>query len=560
MFKTKQQKIIFFTAILCAVVLIFVTVWQSTPFQYLNTVDYKKLAEEDAKQQEAYKKYLQAIQPDPVASQDLFKELITEQDVKAEVEKELNVNQKIELPKIDESQLVIEKNSNKDTLVNYFAQVSAQTQDFNNKVFDSSKLFFSESADSETLASVADYAFRFEKNIAKTPVPTEAVAFQKASLATFRTYQDLTKVAREYYGSPEESKPWPEVYKNYAIINQELATAKAEFNKLDQKYSLSDVPAIHLAKTGSEEQGFRFIKKADAVFGLGDTTIIVGNIPEEIEKAAKQALAAAFSKFITIYLDKLITAIEKNYKIANFLYYTDAVIRGQYVNDFLTKYVTDPLDRQIATRFIPQFNCGQSNDELKNVFKAKAQEYLGYDPAKVSPADPQFLQKLARAGDFMASPQGWELSYKEIANKALSEAEKAVNQELTSSGLKSPRDLIGKQISASLSAIANSQSAALFSSLNLGVVNVDKIVGKLVSGILDNLFNKFLFKGATVLKEQNACIAVPQIQPVIPTTHTQYEDPTSTSTSGDGTTHTEPAPAPAPADTPAPTPGINPRN
>ena len=267
------------------------------------------------------------------------------------------------------------------------------------------------------------------------------------------------------------------------------------------------------------------IKTADAAFGIGDTTIVIGDVPAAIEKAVREGLARAFANFAKEYLNKLITAIESNYKIANFLYYSDALLSGQYVNDYLTKYVNNPLDQQLIKRFIPQLNCGKSNEDIKKVLQAKAQVYLGYDPAKVDPKDPQYLQKMARAGNFMASPQGWQLDLEQIANQAEAAGQLAISRELASSGLKSPRDLVDKQISASLSAIANSEHSAILSVLNLGVIHVDSIVGQLVSSVLDSLFNKFLFKGAVVLKEQSACVAVPQLQPVIPSTPTDYHAP-----------------------------------
>lgn len=538
MFKTKQQKIIFFTAVGCAVLLVAVTIIGYTPFGYKNTIDYKKLAEQNAREQAAYQKYLDSIQPDPVASKELFQELITEADVKADVEKILDVKQKIAIAEIPESSIVPAKDNTKDSVVSYFTRVAVLTQDFNTKVGDQGAVFFAPGGDAVSAKQASDLTSSLIANLSKTPVPKDAVAFHKASIGTFTNYKELADNAQGYQNQTEDN-PWPGVYKNYAVINQEVAKAKGEFSKLDQKYSLSELAPINIADQNLPKEQAAFIKHANAVFGLGDTTIIVGNVPEAIEKAVREALASAFSRFITVYLDKLITAIEKNYKIANFLYYTDAVVRGQYVNDFLNKYVTDPLDRQIATRFIPQFNCGNDNSDLKKVFEAKARTYLGYDPKTVSPSDPQFAQKLARAGDFMAQPEGWELTFKGIADNALSQAQRAAEQELTSNGLKSPRDIVNKQISASLSAIFNSQSAAIVSNLNLGVVNVDKTIGKLVSGILDNLFNKFLFKGAVVLKEQSACVAVPQLQPVIPAGATEYHDPATPPASQTPTTPTQ---------------------
>jgi hypothetical protein len=520
MFRTKQQKQIFFTAVGLAAILVAVTFLQPTNFQYQNNTDYKKLAAQDAADQAAYIKYLNSIQPDPVASRDIFEKLITEEDVRAQIEKELDVKQPITLPHIADSSIVVGKASGKEAAVSYFTAVGSLADNFNSQVLDTSKTLFSQDSSAGALSKAEALTSKFIADLQKTSVPPEAVNFHKAQLGALQNYRELVQTAGKY-AAEEIQSPWPQVYKNYAIINEEAAAVNKEFSKLDKKYSLSALPPQTLA-SDIAGNSFAIVKTANAQLG---GIVVIGNVPEAVEKAIREGLASAFANFISIYLNKLITAIESNYKIANFLYYTDAVIRGQYVNDYLTKYVTNPLDRQLVTRFIPQFNCGQSNESLKAVFKAKAQTYLGYDPAKVSPDDPQFAQKLARAGNFLASSEGWDLTLKEQANAALSAAEKAVNQELASSGLKSPRDLVNRQIAVSLNAVAHSESASLSAFMNLGVVNVDKVVGKIVSSVIQNLFDKFLFKGAVVYKEQSACVAVPQLQPVIPASTTEYHAP-----------------------------------
>jgi len=148
---------------------------------------------------------------------------------------------------------------------------------------------------------------------------------------------------------------------------------------------------------------------------------------------------------------------------------------------------------------------------------------LGFDPENVDPKDPQFYAKLAKVGDFFASPSGWDLYYQDIADQAQSQAQKAAAQEISSPGLKSARDLVTNQISASLASINNAESAAYVAVLNLGVVNVENIVSKIVSSVVTNLFNKFVFKGAIVFKEQETCIPVPQLQPVLPVSETSYQ-------------------------------------
>jgi len=216
------------------------------------------------------------------------------------------------------------------------------------------------------------------------------------------------------------------------------------------------------------------------------------------------------------------------------LYYSDALINGQYVNDYLNKYVNDNLDKAIIKKFIPQFSCGKQDQNLKAVFEAKAREHLGFDPNNVSPNDPNYYQKMASVGDFLASPNGWQIYYQDLAAQTQSEAEKAVEKELTSSGLKTPRNTIGSSISGSINSIISSEQASFTALLQLGISNADSIISNVVAKLTETLVNQFVFQGVTgnngniaVLKEQPTCLDAYQLNPVLPLPSTQYDQPSA---------------------------------
>jgi hypothetical protein len=228
----------------------------------------------------------------------------------------------------------------------------------------------------------------------------------------------------------------------------------------------------------------------------------------------------------------MLTKIETNYMVANFLYYSDALVAGQYTNDYLNKYVADSFDRQIIKKFIPQFNCGKQDPNLKAVFEAKSSEYLGFDPEGVSPDDPDYFQKMAKVGSFLASPQGWKIRYEDLANQAKSEAEKTAEKELTSSGLKTPRDAIKMSISNSINSIVSAQRAGMQALFNLGSSNAQSFIGKFVAQLTEQLISNYVFRGAVanngtigVLKEQSTCLATAQLQVVLPAPSSTYEEP-----------------------------------
>ena len=67
----------------------------------------------------------------------------------------------------------------------------------------------------------------------------------------------------------------------------------------------------------------------------------------------KKPRRKALGQFMLSFMNKLATKIEQSYRISNFLYYSDALVSGEYVDDYLNKYVSDPVDRVMAKNFIP---------------------------------------------------------------------------------------------------------------------------------------------------------------------------------------------------------------
>ena len=173
------------------------------------------------------------------------------------------------------------------------------------------------------------------------------------------------------------------------------------------------------------------------------------------------------------------------------------------------------FDRNIIKNLIPEVSCGNPPD-YSAVFSAKAGQYLGFDPAALSPTDPNFYQKLARIGDFMSTAQGWQMYYQDAAAQAQSAAQAAVNNELNSNGNKSSRDQNGGILVTSETTLATLRSALqseldLSQSGNAGYPTAANIA----SQITQTFLNSFVFQGA-VLKEQKTCISVPQTQLVTP--------------------------------------------
>ena len=135
-------------------------------------------------------------------------------------------------------------------------------------------------------------------------------------------------------------------------------------------------------------------------------------------------------------------------------------------------------------------------------------------------------------GDYLSSPFGWEQFYEGQAQIAKSEAEKAAERELTSPGLKTPRDTVNSAIAISVNNIIGASRASLNALMNLGISNSKSFISGFVSQLTQTLINKFVFRGAVpqngalgVFKEQKTCLAAAQLAPVLPIDASVYQQP-----------------------------------
>lgn len=526
MLETKEQKGYLVTVVVLIIILSLVSLWHRPDLSYQapSNVGSNNQPQVDAA---AYLKYLESLKVDPAASKMLFQELLSEEDIKKEVVTALGVNQPVKPPEIAQASMKISNATGREAIVDYLTDTVGPIVVFNKNTLDLNKQLFDQNT------SMADTVLKEEQNLweklTQVAVPKEAVALHKALLSSFESYDQLLRTAEDY-AKGANPDPWPQVYQNYAAINLTTQIYNAEFKKLSEKYDLAALSLYYVESPPLAHS--LFFKRADAFLGLGDVTITIGDIPRLIMDAVKEGLAASFSQFMGAMIQKLLAKIEQNYLIANFLYYSDALLTGQYVDDYLTKYVSDSLDRQIVKKFIPQFSCNQQNQDLKPIFKAKAAEYLGFDPSSINPNDPDYYQKMGRVGNFLSNPSGWETHFQALADQAKSEAEKAAEKELVSPGLKTPRDLVKLSIGMSISNIVSAQRAGFSAILQLGISNASSFVSKLVATLTQTLVNQFVFRGAVsntgaigVLKEQSTCLAAAQMQLVLPTADTVYQNP-----------------------------------
>lgn len=529
MLETKEQKQIFAGCVVLIIILGFISFWHRPDFQYA-PAPHATSSSQDILASKAYLDYLNSLQISPAASKELFQQIITKEDIKKEVEQSLQTNQEIVQSQIEVQNIKASSATGQKAILDYLTNSVGPVLAFNKQTGDLNKSLFD--GESNAAADILSQYQTLRSDLVKVLVPKEALSLHKDLLASFEAYGNLLKVSGDY-AAQKNTNPWPAVYAAYASINQSNLAYSRDFDVLQKKYQLSRQPPLYYFAESSKQSKFSLIPKAQAFLGFGDVTITIGDIPSLIMDAVKQGLVTSFSRFMGQFLEKIISKIESNYVISNFLYYSDALVAGQYTDDYLNKYVSDSLDRNIIKTFIPQLSCG-AHPDLGPVYQAKANQYLGFDPNTLDPKDPNFYQKLARVGDFMSSPQGWQLYYQDLARQAESEAQRSVDRELGSSGLKTPRDTVSGAISASINSIVSAEQASFGTLLQLGIFNADSVISSLVSELTQNLVNKFVFSGAVVnngngqigvLKDQPTCLAAAQFKIILPISPTQYQTP-----------------------------------
>jgi len=92
--------------------------------------------------------------------------------------------------------------------------------------------------------------------------------------------------------------------------------------------------------------------------------------------------------------------------------------------------------------FVPQVSCGK-NGNYNQACRPKPTSIWVFDPSTLNPGDPQYYQKLARVGDFLSSPQGWNVQYQGLAAQAQGRGAKCRQQRNFKSGAKSRRNNSG---------------------------------------------------------------------------------------------------------------------
>ena len=528
MLENIKQKYVFWGTLGLIVILAAVTLSNPVNFLYKDQTNYDLLRQQAEDQQQQYQKLLDSVQPDYAASRQFLKKIATEDLVSQEVKQALDPSQKIVVPDIPDSQLKILPRGTALDAKKYFIDLAANLSSYSNSLKTASATVFSQDQKPGDAAHAAQITNNLVVKLKQAPVTKDAVAFHKAQIQAFQNYSDVFQIAEDNSLAADDPA-WKKIYKDYAIINSQVDLLNTEFLKLSSKYKLSE---LVVPMAGGQEASSFFAKSAQAQL----STVTVEDLPARIREAIKIGLARAFAKFSIQMLDKVVAQIQKNFTIASQLYYSQEL--GRYYSiEYLKKFVQDPLDQKVIENFLPEYFCIPKNkDELKQIFTAKAKQYLaGQGAAVLDVNDPTFWQKLDVYGaPEVANSETWYNSYyDELANHTQALADAAASKEVLSPGVKTGRSILQNQIDKTAASIFGVQQAAIEGTINLGINNTENVVSQIVAGVIENLVNKYVFtaigsgQGGSigVLQEQNVCLRTPKINPIVPLGQTTYETP-----------------------------------
>lgn len=576
---SKKQRVQLAISFVMVLALSLVTLWSPANFLVKSPkVDTDKQRADFqinlAKQRDDYRKMLADFNYDKEASKEVLQKVITEKEVLAIAEEELDTKQKVEIPAVKVAGDKVVNTQDAKQVSQYFEQHFKDKKQLTEKTAFNSMNLYRDATTTEMLEETKRLAQEYAGDLASTSVPQPAVKYHEAMLGAYQSYDRMVNLAKDYVPATGDG-PWPAVYREWVIANEFANRAVSEIKNLEKQYAVSEVYASVYGEEAPWLARAGIVKSADALMLFGfQLTFEVGNIMEEI----RAALASALAGFINKLFNRIIGLVEKNFAISNYLYYADALVTGQYAENFLDKYLGEcvpldangnavnqnqgglvfnnngescarqgginvggalsnslskQIDKQIIKAFMPQFNCGELDmGTVGPLLQQKAQEYAGIDitqPLDTTSGD--FYSTINKVNHLASEVLGQELLAKDAAEITTKRISESITNELLGSGKKAGRDANPATPNAPVSdpiiklSVGSIQNASLSTLVGNTLLGTDRStitinIASLVKTILSSFLNNFIFTTAKfVFKEQDrqSCVTgIPQASAIIP--------------------------------------------
>ena len=241
MLETKEQKQIFFICAALILALVGFSLYNRIPSPPTPKTTNVANQNIDLYNSKAYLDYFAAANIDRVASKELMQTILTKEDITKEVEKDLQVDQKIIPPQVDESKLKIEKQNTEEKLNRYLSNSVSEAFSFSKNFAGTAGNLFG--SDKTAAEQIEPELTGLTQKLYSMSVPSEAVDMHKSLIQAYTAYEDLIKVSKGFKADQLEGNDevWPQVYKNYAIINDSTRSYSEQLTKIATKYNIAYV-------------------------------------------------------------------------------------------------------------------------------------------------------------------------------------------------------------------------------------------------------------------------------------------------------------------------------
>ena len=138
---TQQKQILLGSGVL-VLILGIITFTSSPNFRYQEPPAPKK-PNLSLMEAQAYLRYVENLKIDPQASRALFQQILTQEDIKKEVENELQVGQTVKEATLEASKLAKSEGSGEQAVVDYLSKLTGSALNFNTNAKEGSSALFS---------------------------------------------------------------------------------------------------------------------------------------------------------------------------------------------------------------------------------------------------------------------------------------------------------------------------------------------------------------------------------------------------------------------------------
>ncbi len=517
-----QQKALIVVSVLAVVVLLATTFFSNPQYLFNVSEEEKQAIKQHQESIKSAYRYPPESNVDQEASEAVWRQIFSVSDIDAEIIREIGADKRYSPPRLSETDLLSTDDGTEKAVVEYSKKLLGAVNKFQASSAPLLNESWGDGADPSSVYALAQITKETLSEVRDLPVPAPARTLHLAVLKGLAPYNELVRdqdlATRNLL--PRGSR-WTKTTNTYLAMQDSVAEMKTGVVAI-QNYFGKD-----LVLNQDAESNFA-VKTAHAFLpGTGVPVNVTSDLPAWWELLMRDMIGIAVSDFVKDTVSKYVKKTQSQFLVTNYLYYSDALVNSKYSNDWLKKYVSNQKDRDIIKELLPQFSCGNVNEEdVRKQLRDKALEYLGYDPKKIDPTDPNFYTLLLKASNpnstsAAISEEGALLFNQSMATVVQAEAKRSAQLELLAPGKKVP---VTNELDPKIAKALSDIDAEIRSALNsiFGIVEPASATtggygfGAYVINAVKSVIKLFGISNAVVLNEQKICVKTPVFAGVVP--------------------------------------------